>query len=166
MKRRLWLGVLALAAISSGLGLYRFLVPTPERIIRQRLNEVARLASFAPNEGALAKAFNAQKLSTRCTSDVELVVTTPGHQQIVNGRDELLALALRARNSFSSLTLEFPDILIVVASDKQSAVADLTARTKLGGEKEFDVREFRCALKKIDGEWLISRVESSRTLRD
>jgi hypothetical protein len=160
------LGLVGAVLVGLGIGAWRVLVPSQEEVIRHQLKEVARLASFNANEGALAKAYNAQKLSSLCAPDVEASVTMSGYRQSISGRDELLGAAMRARSAVTSLQIEFPDILVTIAPDKQSAMADLTARTKVGGEKDYDVREFRCALKKLDGAWLLSRVESVRTLRE
>ena len=166
MSRGVRFGVIGALLFGLGVVAWRLLLPSQEEVIRHRLKEMARLASFTPNEGALAKAYNAQKLSGFCTPDVEVIVALPGYRQSIKGRDEVLGAAMRVRSTLSSLEIEFPDILVTVALDKQSAVADLTARTKIGGEKDSDIREFRCAFKKIDGSWLLSRVESARTLRE
>jgi hypothetical protein len=165
MRRSLWWSVLAAGLAVLGVYAWGLLFPNQEALLRHRLKEMASLASFGPNEGALARAFNAQKLSALCTPDVEIVLGTPGYQQTINGRDEVLGGVMRARGALSSLQLEFPDILISVAPDKQSAVAEVTARTRIGGEKDADVRELRCSFKKLDGSWLLSRVEGVRTLR-
>ena len=160
------LALVAVGLFGLAIGLRSVLFPSQEEVIRGRLKEMARLASFTPNEGALAKAYNAQKLSSYCAPDVELAVAVPGYQQTVNGRDEILAVAMRARSAITSLQIELPDVLVTIAPDKQSAVAELTARTKMGNEKDFDVRELKCTFKKINGTWLLSRVEGARTLRE
>jgi hypothetical protein len=166
MTRGLRLGLVGVALVGLCIGAWRLLVPTQEEVIRRQLKEMARLASFKPTEGALAKAYNAQKLSSLCAPDVEVAVAMPGYRQSIIGRDEILGAAMRLRSVLTSLEVDFPDILVRVAPDKQSASVDLTARTKIGGEKDADIREFRCALKKIDGSWLLSHVESARTLRE
>jgi hypothetical protein len=164
MKKGVRFALAGVVLLGLGFGAWRWLAPSQEEVIRNRLKEMARLASFNSNEGALAKAFNAQKLSSFCTPDVELAVSAAGFQQTINGRDEILGAALRTRSTLGSLQVELPDILVTIAPDKQSAVAEITARAKIGGEKDFDVRELKCALKKLDGAWLVSRVESERSL--
>ena len=158
----------ALAAALVGLGFWgwRAVFPGPEKVIRHRLTEMAESASFTSNEGPLAKFINAQKLSGFCTPDVELDIAVPGYQRSISGRDELLKIAMMARSAVSSVSVQFPDINVTVAPDKQSAVADVTVRARIGADKDFDVREFSCALKKIDGTWFVSRVHTVRTLRE
>ena len=63
-----------------------------------------------------------------------------------------------------SLSVEFLDINIILGSDKSTAVANLTARAKVTGEKEYLVQELRFILKKIGRAWLINRIETVKTL--
>ena len=72
--------------------------------------------------------------------------------------------ALGARSALSGLKVQFPDINITVAPDKQSAVADLTVEANVAGERDPIVQEMKFTLQKTDGEWLITRVETVRTL--
>jgi hypothetical protein len=53
---------------------------------------------------------------------------------------------------------------VTVAPDKQSAVADLTVQANISGEPDPIVQEMKFTLRKIDGRWLITRVETVRTL--
>lgn len=162
-----WLRRIVLAALLAGLGFWgwRALFPSPEHVIRQRLTELARDASFAANEGALAKLANAQTLTSFCTPDVVITVNTPGRsQQTLNGRDELLQAVMAARASLRGLNVEFFDILVTVAPDGTSAVANLTARGRVPEERDSYVQELEFKLRKAEGEWLIFRVETVKTL--
>ena len=51
-----------------------------------------------------------------------------------------------------------------VGADKLSAEVSCTLRVTVGNEKDFGVQEMRFQFKKIDGEWLITRVETVKTL--
>jgi hypothetical protein len=62
------------------------------------------------------------------------------------------------------LKVKFPDINVTVAPDKQSAVADLTVEANISGERDPMVQEMKFTLQKIDGKWLITRVETVRTI--
>ena len=61
-----------------------------------------------------------------------------------------------------TLKVEFVDVLLTLAPDKQSAVADLTARMQPAGG-ELNVQEIKLTLKKVDGQWLVTRAETVRT---
>ena len=89
----------------------------------------------------------------------------PGRiQHRLLGRDEIKEAALGARATLSGLKVQFPDIKITVAPDKQSAVADLTVEANVAGDRDSIVQEMKFTFRQTDGEWLITRVETVRTL--
>ncbi len=155
--------IAALAAL--GVWLWTVLFPSPEKIIRKRLAEVARTASFAPNEGPLARMINVETFAGHFSADVQVSLDTLGHERhALSGRDEIAQAAMAARNTISSLKVAFLDVNVSVSPDKQSATVDLTAKADTPSEKNFVVQEMKFTLKKIDGEWLITRVETVHTL--
>ncbi len=159
------LGLLA-ALIAAGIWGWHFFFPGPERVIRKQLNELARAASIAPNEAPLARLSNAQRLTTFFSGDVQIFVDVPGYSaHTFSGRDELLQAAIGARNILNALKVEFPDIKIVLGPDKTAAIANLTARADVPGSKNVEVQELKLELHRIDGHWLVTRVETVRTLR-
>lgn len=159
--------VLALASlVALGVWLGTVLFPGPEKIIRSRLTNVARTVSFAPPEGMLARAASAQKLAGFFALQTEVSIDLPGREQHdFAGRDEIAQAALLARNRFRALKVEFLDVQVSLASDQQSAIVNLTAKAKAPDEKDFFVQEMKFTLKKTDGDWLISRVETVKTLQ-
>jgi hypothetical protein len=60
--------------------------------------------------------------------------------------------------------VEFPDVNVTVAPDKQSATADLTVKAQAGGDRDSIWQEMKFTLQKTGGKWLITRVETVRTL--
>lgn len=139
--------------------------PSPERRIRRQLEGIARAASFGPNQGNLAKLAGAQSLADFFSTNVEVHIDVPGHagQRLV-GREEIQQAALASRASVQSLTVTFPDITVIVNADQESAVADLTLQARVAGEQEMIVQEMKVTLRKINGQWLIIKVETVRTL--
>jgi hypothetical protein len=153
----------ALAAL--GVWLWFVLFPNPEKIIRQRLTELARTASFSSGEGNLAKLAAAQSLAGFFATNVEINIDVPGRiQHRLLGRDEIKEAALGARSTLSGLKVHFPDVNLTVAPDKQSATADLTVEATVAGERDAIVQEMKFTLQQTDGEWLIVRIETVRTL--
>jgi hypothetical protein len=65
---------------------------------------------------------------------------------------------------FGSLKVEFPDMSITVGPDKLSAVADVVVQVQAAGDKDYYVQEMKFTFQKIGGDWLITRVETVRTL--
>ena len=69
-----------------------------------------------------------------------------------------------ARSAVSSLKVEFPDMNITVGPDKLSAVAEVVVQVQAAGNKDYYVQEMKFTFQKIGGDWLITRVETVRTL--
>jgi hypothetical protein len=156
--------ILLAALVALGAWLWFVLFPSPEKVIRQRLTELARTASFSSNESDLARLAAARSLAGFFSTNVEVNVDLPRFaQRSFLDRDEITQIALAASSRAGGLRVKFPDINVTVASDKQSAVADLTVEVDVSGEPDRIVQEMKFTLQKIDGRWLITRVETVRT---
>jgi hypothetical protein len=157
--------IVLLAALAAlGVWLWTVLFPSPEKVIRRRLMELARTVSSSPNESDLTRLAAARSVAGFFASTVELNVDLPELGQRTLDREELTQLALLARSRAGGVHVKFPDITITVAPDKQSAVADLTVEANVSGERDSIVREMKFTLRKTDGQWLITRIETIRTL--
>jgi len=157
--------LLVAALVALGFWLWTVLFPGPEKLIRKRIAEVARLASIAPGEGLITQGLRIQSLINCFDPQAELTFDMPGRSQYrIAGRAEMTEHAGAARRNLSSLKVELLDPNLALSPDKQSAVVDLTARVKLPDERDFIVQEMKFTLKKINGEWLIISVETVRTL--
>jgi len=152
------------ALVALGFWGWSVLHPSPEKVIRKRLLELAKAASFSSKEGVLAKAWNASSLGEFFTPDVEVTVDVPGIQRTFSNRDELLQAAVGARSGGGSLSIEFPDIKVTVAPDENSAVVHLTARGKASGQSDAYVQELKLRLIKLKRDWLINQIETVKTL--
>ena len=157
--RLIWLAVV----VAAGVWLWTVFFPGPEKVIRQRLAEIARLASFNSNENPLAALGGAQKLAGFCSPDLHVKLAAPVNaEHTFESREEIAQSVLAARAAFGgALKIEFVDVLVTLAPDKQSAEADLTARIQSGGD--LNVQEIKFTLKKVDGQWLVTRAETVRT---
>jgi len=165
MKDWIFRLLLAVAVIALAFWLWRTFFPGPERVIRQQLSEVAKLASFAANEAPLAKMANAQKLSSFFSDDAEVRVEVQGFApQSLKGREDIFQKALGVRQYLASVNVEFLDVNVSVNQDRQTAVANLTAKIKVSVEKDFYPQELKFTFKKINGKWLIIRIEMVKTL--
>jgi hypothetical protein len=165
MKKLVKLLILAVVLAGVGWWVWTTFFPSPETAIRKELNQLARAASFSPSETPLAKLANAQKLGSFFTTDVTVTVDVPGRsQQTLSGREELVQSALAARSVANGMNVEFFDIIVMLGPDQQTAMANLTARARVPGEKDFNVQELKFSLKKVGGDWLIYKVETVKTL--
>ena len=165
MKKWLFRGVVLAALIVAGIWGWRIFFPGPEQVVRKRLAELARTGSFRSGESLYAKFSYGQKLTEFCTSDVVIAVEAPGWQQTLNGREELLQTIAGLRAVVGSLKAEFLDTSVIVVPGQTIAFANLTLKVNVSGEPDFLVQELKFTFKKIDGHWLISRVETVKTLR-
>ena len=158
--------IVLLAALAAlGIWLWTVLFPSPEKVIRRRLTKLARTVSSAANESDLTRLAAARSVAGFFSTNVELNVDLPelGQHSSLD-REEITQAALMARSRAGGVRVKFPDINITVAPDKQSAVADLTVEANISGEHDSVVREMKFTLRKTDGQWLITRVETVRTL--
>jgi hypothetical protein len=71
---------------------------------------------------------------------------------------------MAAKSAVSSVKADFPDINVYLAADKLSATADVTLRADINGEKNAVLQELKIYLKKFNGDWLIYRIDTVRTL--
>jgi hypothetical protein len=157
--------VLLAAIVTAGVWLWTVFFPAPEKIIRRNLSEIARDASFEGNQNPLAGMAAVQKLAAFFSTNVIVNLDMPGREpRTFAGRDEIVQAAAAARGSLNGLKIEFLDVNVTVAPDKQSAVTDLTARAQAAGDRDFNVQEMKFTFQKTGGQWLITRVETVRTL--
>jgi hypothetical protein len=158
-------GALAVIVIALGVWIWVTFFPGPEQAIRKRLAQLAKLGSFASNEGALAKGLNSQQLATFFTEDVEVSVDVPGLQRVkLSGRDNLLTAAMAVRGNLSNLKVDLLDINITFGPDKTTATVSLTLKVQANGERDFTPQEMKFTMKKVNGEWLIREAETVKTL--
>ena len=157
--------VLAAALIAFGVWMWTVLFPSPEKVIRKRLVGLANAASFSSDEGNLVRLAGAQSLGGFFSVDVQVDIDVPGHvQERLMSRQEITQAALTARSAVAALKVKFPDINITVAPDKQSAVANLTLEARVSGQPDLIVQEMKFTLQKIEGRWLVTHIETVRTL--
>jgi hypothetical protein len=106
-----------------------------------------------------------QELANCFDSNIEITVNwRGGSQHTLAGRDGIIETAKLAHGHFKFLKIEFLDMNVVLAPDKESATVNLTAKITSSDESDFQAQEFKITLKKINGEWLILKVENVRTL--
>lgn len=152
-----------LAAIGWALWL---LFPSEERRIRKQLENLAAMASFTGQEGNLKRLTTASELAGQFTRDAVIMVGIPREGSwTIRGSAEVQEIVLAAMARNIVVNVEFHDIIVKVEPDKQSAVADLTARVSAGDEPDFGVQELRFLLRKGDSGWRIERLETLQTFR-
>ena len=84
--------------------------------------------------------------------------------ETLHGHADLLAAATTALQRLAGLRVEFLDVNVSLAADRQTAVANLTCRATRAGDKDFVVQEFDFHMRKVGRDWLIERIDTVKTL--
>jgi hypothetical protein len=82
----------------------------------------------------------------------------------LSGRDEIREAAAGAFTSLTTLNVQFLDVTVRLAADKLTADVSCAAKVNAGDSKDFGVQEMHFQLKKVEGDWLITKVETVKTL--
>jgi hypothetical protein len=164
--------VLLTVLAAAGVWLWTVIFPRPEKIVRKQLASVAAKASFPHGENPLIIAARAESLAGYFNTNVELNVTWPehgerelgGHENNSISRTEITQSAAALRRRVDNLKVEFPEVSVTVAPDKQSAVAEVVVKVQAPGQKDSFLQEMKFTFRKIENDWLITRVETVRPL--
>jgi hypothetical protein len=157
--------ILLLALIALGVWLWIVFFPSPEKIVRSQLAKLAQDVSFSQDENGIIKMAHAQSVADFFSTNIEINVDVPGHGPVtLDDRAQITQMALASRQQFSSIDIKFPDINVTVAPDKNSATADVTVDITISGERDTVVQEVKFTYQKIDGHWLITKVETVKTV--
>lgn len=157
--------VLLIVVAAVGVWLWMTFFPNPEKIVRRQLVKLAGDVSFSKDENNLVKIADAQSVADFFASNVVVNIDVPGHEvPSLAGRAEITQAALLSRQQVTDLQVKFPDVNVTVAADKLSATADVTVQATVSGQANAIVQEVKFTFEKIDGQWLITKVETVRAL--
>jgi hypothetical protein len=157
--------IAATALIGLGLCVWWVFFPGAGRIIRARVAELAQTVSFKPSDGTIPKGIKIMKLPDFFTTDVVIKLEARGFEtQNFSGREEIRDKAPLLYGGLRGLQVEFLDVKLTFGPDRQTAIAHLTGKATVSGERDYYVQELDLMFKKVDGKWLIYRVETVKTL--
>ena len=155
--------VAVLAVGAFGIWLWLALFPSPEKVIANQFEKLAHAATVRPGEGTLPRVAGAQAVGNFFSTNVAMNIDVPGyHQDTVVSRDDLVQAVMAAHFS-GGLTLKFMDINVAVAADKETAQVEATVEARVPGEHDVMMQQMKFTLRKINGKWLITRVQTVRT---
>jgi hypothetical protein len=153
------LGILGLLA-------FYFFFPSEEKQIKKRFTLLSECASMDQGETTFSMTQKVKSIGSLFTDKVKLEI--PDYE--LSGsytRQDIENYAVRARLSFSRLSLQFFD-LIVTFPEKGAANVILMGRLtgeSISGEEVDESRELTFVLKKIGSQWLFSEVEVTEVLK-
>jgi hypothetical protein len=155
--------VVALAAI--GFGIYYWLFPPPEKVIRRRFTKLAAAISARP-QGNIATVANVNRIGSFFHPNVSISVEGYGAELgSVQGRGELQQTALAARQRVGSISVEFYNINIIVGPSETNATVTTTAIIKLNDDANANVQEVQLTFEKLDRDWLIRSAAPAKSLK-
>ena len=159
---------IVLLALLVGLGfwLWTVLFPSPEKVVLKKISNLAATATINSGDSSIARLGKVSNLISYFSPDAEISYDVPGlGGRSLTGRDEIRETAAGGFAAATSLKVQFLDATARVAADRQSADVSCTARVSTGDSKDFGVQEMRFQFKKIDGDWLITKAETVKTLQ-
>jgi len=133
------------------------------RQIERQFERLAEAASVQGTESPIEQIAQAAQVVRFFTNDVVLRLGQDS-SSVIAGRDALVALAAQARRR-GPLQVMFDDVQVSVGGpDSASVYATVTATGANLQSEVVEAREISVTLQKVDGDWLIARVEGVRTL--
>jgi hypothetical protein len=135
-------------------------------VVRKRLVDLAATISFERNESSVKRLLYANKLRDFFSEDVVLQFEFEKKgPQSIHGRAEVIAFAAFARKELRQALFRLFDISVKLGQDHESAEAEMTLLADIDGEKTAISQELKMRLKKTNGAWLITQIETVRTLQ-
>lgn len=158
---------LVFLAIVAALGfwLWTILFPGPEKVIQKKITSLAATATVSAKDSNLMRAAKAANLVDYFTLDAEIILNAPDlPNRTLSGREEIRETALAGFASVRTLNVQFLDVTVRVGTAGETADASCTIKVNAGDSKDYGVQELHFQFKKVDGTWLVSRVETVKTL--
>ena len=155
-----------IAAAAAAFWFVTVLFPSPEKVVLKKVSKLAAVATVKAGDGNILRVTKVSELIGYFSTDAEINydVSEVGSHTI-SSRDEIREAAAGAFPQLSSLTVQFLDARAKVAPDRQSATVTCTARVNVADGKDFGIQEVRFEFKKIEKDWLITRLETVKTLQ-
>lgn len=158
--------VLFAVLAGAGFWLWTILFPSPEKVVLKKVSNLAASANISATDGNITRAAKASNVVSEFASDAEVFFDVSGAgAHTLTGREEIRETAMGGFASVPSMKVKFMDANARVGADKQTAEVTCTAQVSAGDSKDFGIQELRFQFKKIDGDWLITRAETVKTLQ-
>lgn len=136
--------------------------PNEEKRVRRVIEGLAQDASFSAGEGNISRMAKVNAISNRFTTDAELHVDQVLRLDwAVRGRDTIKGMLMAAPPLKGAVQVDVHDVQVTLGGDDTAQVI-MTASAKTGGRLggDFNAQEFELRMRKVEGVWLIARVEA------
>lgn len=160
MMRRVVQLILLAGLVVLGFVAWRWMFPGDEVRVRRVVEAAVDAVSWEAGEGNIARMAAANRLGSLCAADIQVVVETRrGGSQVLEGRSDLQQAMMIVRQRAAWMRVGVDDLEVTIGSGGVGAVVLLAATVEIGGVDESILGDYKLGLKKVDGEWLIERVE-------
>jgi hypothetical protein len=155
--------LIALAAIV--FGLYYFLFPPADKVIRKNISKLAEAISARP-QGNIATVANVNRIGSFFHPNVSITVEGFGTEfGSVQGRGELQQMAMAARQRVGAVSVDFYNLRIEVGPGKTNASATVTALVKINEDNNPAIQEVLFQFEKVGRDWLIRSAVPQKSLK-
>lgn len=155
--------VLVVGLVVASWLVWRWLFPSDETAIRRLVNTAVAQASWAEQDGNINRLVASERLAALCTPDVVVLMEARGvHSRRLQGREELRQAVLAARAEVAWLGLSVDGVEVSISDSGTAATVLLAATVRMDRLSEPLLQDYKLALSKLEGDWLLSRVEPVR----
>lgn len=157
VKHIVWSAVVIVLLVAAGIGLWLYLRPTDENLIRTQFSKLTSLASKNTKEGALPAAARAKEMASLFSGKSTFAVDGLDWMAGPFSHEALSGNIFRSRAMFDKLTLSLDDLeLDIDPAHKKAKIflsAVLSGKLK-DGKSIREVRELECDMLKTDDGWV------------
>ena len=167
-KHIVWCAVVIILLILTGIGLWLYLRPTDENLIRTRFARLSSLASKNTKEGALPAAARAKEMASLFSGKSTFFVDGLEWMAGPFNHEALSGNIFRSRAMFNKLTLSLDDLELDIDPGHKKAKVYLSAvlsGTLKDGKTIREVRELECNMLKTDDGWVFDSFKVRRIIK-
>ncbi len=158
--------MIALVVCGAAFFILKLLFPSDTVRIRKLMTRLERAASVAPGESQLVSLGRVQTLRELFAAECQVVVDAHDYGKLeFLGRDELLQAVSAAIALRQSIHVKFAETSIRVGESKTNAAVEVAAVIRTGQRRGETLVLLKVLVKKRESDWLITRVESIRSLQ-
>lgn len=165
MVKALKLLILVAGFLAAAYLLWQRLIPNEPARIKKTLRAVAKTVSIPQSETTIQAGLAVGRILEFLTEDVQVDIDGPSTGRFtLSGREEIREAITYARKNLGPVNVQFLDISVTVAPDRQTAMAQLTVQASRPSENEPWIQAIRLHLRKVQRNWQIQRAETIKPL--
>ena len=146
------------AAFAGAFWIWRWMHPPPELVIRRQLEKLSESLS-AKAQGNIARASAVNRALSVFASDI--YINAEGMSRVsdsISGKTELQQALFAAKQQLDG-DVTFVELHVTVGPEGTNAIARFSAVARLSGQTDPYSQDIKAQFLKIDGDWLITRVD-------